>query len=260
MTLYTYYKLDYYAFYQKFFLPADIILAVTALAAAYVRASRLKMRIMQEKYRNNIINSLAHDLKTPLSVVTGCAENLYSSVHTEKREYYAKAVMDNVGYANSIINRSLDYLKTEDKKIKPVMKICSIDDIISGILEKYEYKASERNLSFSVKGSMSVKGDRQLLEQMFDNLISNSIKYSAENSVVNISLNKEKAEISNECEILPCADPSTLTEPFVRGNAERKERDSTGLGLAIASNIAGMHNYKLSVNIKENRFVTVFSV
>jgi len=260
MRLYTCFKLNYYIYYLKYILVLDCMLVVAALLLSYFDAARCRMRIMKEEFITNLINNLAHDLKTPLSVASGCAENLYSNVHSDKREYYAEAVIKNINYANSIINKSLDYLKTNNRKVRRENIDCSISEIITDIWERYESVASERRLTCSLNGFLNVKGDRQLLEQLFDNILSNAVKYSKENTEVKVVLIRNMIEISNVCAVIPETDTSELIEPFVKGNSERSSSDSNGLGLAIASNIAHLHDFSLSVEVKENIFIVKISV
>ena len=71
-----------------------------------------------DEYRRNMTSALAHDLKTPLTAIMGYSENLKNNVHSEKRDYYADAVIENVRYMNEIITGTLELAKIEKQDTK----------------------------------------------------------------------------------------------------------------------------------------------
>ena len=101
-------RVRFYSYFLKYLLPVDIVLVVCSIAAALVLAFQKNTKNIQDDYRRSIINSLSHDLKTPLTIISGSAESLKENVNPEKREFYENAIIENVRYTESIINDALE--------------------------------------------------------------------------------------------------------------------------------------------------------
>ena len=248
-------RVRFYSYFLKYLLPADIVLAVCAIAATLVLAFEKNTKNIQDDYRRSIINSLSHDLKTPLTIISGSAESLKENVNPEKREFYENAIIENVKYTESIINDALELSKTEKGVLKPVFEKCEISEIIRDLCKKYEYTSSEKGISINVSGTAVLKCDRRLFSQMLENIISNAVKYSDQGGTVDISASLNSITVSNTFSGRIDTDIKKLTEPFVRGTKERSGRNGSGIGLAIAKNIADIHRYKICVDVKDKRFL-----
>lgn len=247
-------RVRFYSYFLKYLLPADIVLAVCSIAAALVLAFQKNTKNIQDDYRRSIINSLSHDLKTPLTIISGSAESLKENVNPEKREFYENAIIENVRYTESIINDALELSRTEKGVLKPVFEKCEISEIIREVCKKYEYLLSEKGISINISGTAVLKCDRRLFSQMLENIISNAVKYSDQAGSVDISLNRNCITVSNTFSGRIDTDIKKLTEPFTRGTKERSGRNGSGLGLAIAKNIADIHRYKICIDVKDKRF------
>lgn len=246
--LLTAFSVNLFEYCFNYFLLTDVLLVVFAAVMITVMSNREYMRNCQDDYRRNIINSLSHDLKTPLTIISGCAENLKENVEPEKREYYENTIIENAAYTNKLINDALELTRSEDGIINPDIEKCSASEIVSEIWKKYDLNAASRGISLSMSGESILKGDRTGLAQMFENLISNAVKYTDDNGSVRINLSPSDIIIENDFSGKIDADIKKLTEPFVRGSKERAGMNGSGLGLSIAENIALHHRYKLKIN------------
>lgn len=245
--LLTAFSVNLFEYCFNYFLLTDVLLFVFAAVMITVMSNREYMRNCQDDYRRNIINSLSHDLKTPLTIISGCAENLKENVEPEKREYYENTIIENAAYTNKLINDALELTRSEDGLINPDIEKCSASEIVSEIWKKYDLNAASRGISLSMSGESILKGDRTGLAQMFENLISNAVKYTDDNGSVRINLSPSDIIIENDFSGKIDADIKKLTEPFVRGSKERAGMNGSGLGLSIAENIALHHRYKLKI-------------
>lgn len=99
-----------------------IVFVILALLVALIRSliiiAKNKSLLRLIDYRKTLMNTMAHDLKTPLSVMSGYAENLKENVNTDKREHYANAIYENSIYMDSIISDVLELSRTEDSEIR----------------------------------------------------------------------------------------------------------------------------------------------
>lgn len=245
-------------YYLGTYIAAAVIILALGIVISFIiarfRYVKYVSRYNMEEYRTNLTNIMAHDLKTPLMAISGYAENLKSNAHTDKREYYADTIINNVEYMNNIINNTLKLGAVEDKNINLDKEDADIRRMIEDILSNYEYNISQRKLEFNITGELTLECDGKLMSQAMDNLISNVIKYASEDTEVKIELDKKHIAVSNKCteEIAVAADE--LCKPFVKGDNSRSNSKGTGMGLAIVKNIIELHGYKLEISYEEALF------
>jgi len=242
------------------FIIAFIVLScLICFISSKITYAGLKAQYDIADYRKTLMNTMAHDLKSPLMSISGYAENLKESVHSEKREHYASAIMDNVDHMNRIISDILSLSKTEDGNVVLNKTELNVEDLISECLKKYELQMSERKLQSVINGSLTLRADKTLFTEALDNLIGNAVKYADAESVIIITLDKKSIGISNQCKV-EFDDAKELLKPFVTGNENRSNKGGSGLGLAIAKNIMDLHKFRLNINCENNTFETKINV
>ena len=242
------------------FIVAFIILScLICLISSKITYAGLKAHYDMEDYRKTLMNTMAHDLKSPLMSISGYAENLKESVHAEKREHYAASIMENVDHMNRIISDILSLSKTEDGNVVLNKTELNVEGLISECLKKYELQMSERKLHSVINGSLTLRADKTLFTEALDNLIGNAVKYADSESVIIITLDKKSIGIINQCKA-EFDDVKGLLKPFVTGNENRSNKGGSGLGLAIAKNIMDLHKFRLNINCENNTFETKINV
>ena len=245
---------DYATVPYIIFIIAFIVLScLICFISAKISYAGLKAQYDIADYRKTLMNTMAHDLKSPLMSISGYAENLKESVHSEKREHYASAIMDNVDHMNRIISDILSLSKTEDGNVVLNKTELNVEDSISECLKKYELQMSERKLQTVINGSLTLRADKTLFTEALDNLIGNAVKYANSDSVITFTLNKKSIAITNQCSA-EINDVNELLKPFVTGNENRSNKGGSGLGLAIAKNIMDLHKFKMNVKCENKKF------
>jgi signal transduction histidine kinase len=235
---------------------AAIILAavVFAFIPATIRYNTKKRRYEVFEYRSQMVDAMAHDLKTPMAAVSAYAENLSNHIGTDKQEYYAGKVEEKVAQMNKMVNDMLEFSKSEKQTAAIAKEDVDISDVISKVIADNEHMIGERSLKISYdRKSITVKTDESLFRQAIANLINNAVIYSKEGSTIVISCDSRLLTISNtsDGEIDTSRD---LKQPFAKGSSARGNH-GTGLGLAIANNNLAMLGYKLEIRISEDRFI-----
>ena len=214
--------------------------------------SKLKVFYQNEDYRKALMNSMAHDLKTPLTVMSGYAENLKENVQTEKREHYADSILENTAYMNGIITDVLELSKVEDTNSKDGFEKTDFCEIAKESAKRYSSALEDKNISLDIKGSFIRKANKKGMERVFDNLIGNAVKYTKNDGFIKIYA-KDKPFSRHELiiENTPIAPlsvkPETLWEPFVKDDSSRSENNGTGLGLSIVRNILSSYGIKAKI-------------
>lgn len=232
------------------------LLAGTLLAflLAKVSYAHLKAGYDMEDYRRNLMNTMAHDLKSPLMSISGYAENLRDNLHTDKQTYYSEAILNSVQYMNGIIESVLSLSKSENGNVVLKKETLEMGDTLRRLLAVREEWLMESGLTVEITGECELTVDKVLWEQVCSNLLDNAIKYASKNSVIRVMIEKEQISFWNACDEDMGAMADSLCDPFVVGDASRGSRKGSGLGLTIAKNICQLHGFELELVCEEKSF------
>jgi|GEM_PF-1931022 len=222
-------------FFKRMFwvyLGAFIFIAILAIHA-YRRYYSLQGK---NRFHKSLINSMAHDLKTPLTVVQGFSENLKENVHTEKRDYYAQNILENVSYLNSLIDKNLDFSKKKGFDTAEEETVF-LSGMVNNTVSRYGKKLDEKKLTVTRVGETTMKGSPELLSLVIDNLINNAIKYSPENGQIEVVGKYRYFTVQNKAELNYDKNLQNLLAPLEMADESRTAGKGTGLGLSIANGI-----------------------
>lgn len=242
--------------YWKYVMIVSAVLLIAAFLLSWRQNVINKARYAFEDYQKALINNLAHDLKTPMTAIGGYAENAKKHLETGTSEPIASfldAITENVFYIDTIVNRTLEL--NHLNKIREVKKeLVQMHKIAETSIEKYNLILDEKNITVEVNGEFEVMADRTTIESAIENLISNAVKYTAENGKILMTADKNSLTIINDT--ADTIDTKNLMMPFVKGDASRNET-SSGIGLAIVQSAADLNHLKLVISSSENQFKAV---
>lgn len=223
---------------------------------------------MAEKEKNDLITSVAHDLRTPLTSIMGYLDLI---INDEKMDNTTKTKYFNIVYDKSkrlqkLIVELFDYTRYSKNQITPKLVIMDITRFMEQIIEEFYPAFCEKGLICNTcieDKSIFVMADGDLLARAIGNLLSNAVKYGADGKQILISTelmgNKILISITNFGQVIPEKDLEKIFDKFYRVESSRSlNTGGTGLGLAIAKNIIELHKGSISVNSSENG--TVFEI
>ena len=243
----------------KIFYPAIAILI--SLIWATVTYSKLKYFYINEDYRKALMNSMAHDLKTPLMAMSGYAENLVENVMTEKREHYAQAILQNTEYMSDIIADILNLSKLEDGSKTEERQKQDLVELMSDLKEEHEALIKEKNLNLILEGSFSRKIEKESMKRALDNLLTNAILYTNVGGTIHVTGRNNPLfggfVIANSPVAPIKVKGAKLWEPFVKGDDSRSDRKGTGLGLSIAKSILESQGLTPKIKVKKDGFKVI---
>ena len=218
----------------------------------------IKNQMLQEQKRVDITNALAHDIKTPLFVISGFAHNLKENLNTEKREHYADKILEQTGSVNAFVHKMIELSKLDSVDLELNAIDFDLLTLIEEILPNYDLLPDGKSITLTHEGDNIINADRELIKSAIENLIDNAVKYSTPNSRIEIEACDNAFRISNECENLTKSDLKQIWQPYVRKDKSRHQ-NGNGLGLSIVKSILDLHGFDHNEKLKSN-ILSIFIV
>lgn len=220
-----------------------------------------------EDRKHELITSVAHDLRTPLTSVIGYLELLRSDkVNQETKEHYTEIVYQKAKRLEQLIEDLFSYTKYTYGNVAAITQPVDVVKLLEQLLDEFYPSFEENNLTVNFYkdcSSMVSYADGNLLARALANLISNAIKYGVDGKKVEIFFVHRSSEmqitVKNYGNIIPEQDMPHIFERFYRVEDSRsQETGGSGLGLAIAQSIVNMHHG--SITAKSSLSGTIFEV
>ncbi len=220
-----------------------LLSTLISLAIAYVLYRSYKSAYDMEQYRRTTSNAMAHDLKSPLAVISLYAENLKAGSNPEKNQYYMDGILAEVRQMNAQVASILNMAKAEDVDVKLNKVDVNVGNIVSTAAEIYAEKIAEKGVKIDISGSCTVKADEALMYQAVVNVLDNAVKYVQDGGHITVKLSDNEASFVNSSEPLGEDTLANVWKPFVKGDNSRHGHKGTGLGLSIVKVIMDRHGF-----------------
>lgn len=230
-----------------------------------------KMIVMQkenEQSKNDLITSVAHDLRTPLTSIIGYLDLVRLGKVTDEstKEKYVGIAYHKAKRLQNLIEDLFAYTQLSFGTVTLRNSELDMVKFLEQIAEEFYPIFKESNLEYTFHTSVAkavVFGDGDMLERVFANLYGNAVKYGKDGQKVEASLVEKEdtfeISITNYGKLIPKEEIENIFERFYRvDNSRSDETGGTGLGLAIARNIVVMHGG--SITATSNIGGTTFTV
>ena len=209
----------------------------------YIQAAQQAETIRtSDKLRRALLDSVSHELKTPLAVMQSATDALLQ--YPESAKEYGQELQSALRRMRRIVDNLLNMTRLESKAIKPMLDWCEVDELCQGAIDLTGDALSSHRFSMDLpKGMPLVQLDRALMEQALANLLLNAAIHTPAGSQVRLLARLEhgslKLMVEDDGPGLPPGDPDTLFKQFQRG--EQAPTGGSGLGLSIARGFARAH-------------------
>jgi two-component system phosphate regulon sensor histidine kinase PhoR len=227
-----------------------------------------------ETLRSDFIANVSHELRSPLSSLSGFIETLQTSARDdeEARDRFLTIMASEAGRMSRLIGDLLSLSKIEvNEHIRPRDKI-DINKLLRQVIGTLSLRADERGIRFEFdppRGLTPVAGEHDQLVEVFQNLLDNAVKYADENTVVSVRAEEHDSmsDIGGSGVEITVRDRGRgitkehlprLTERFYRADKnESRSLGGTGLGLAIVKHIVNRHRGRLIIDSTPGEGTTV---
>lgn len=221
-----------------------------------------------ERQKNELITNVAHDLRTPLTTIVGYLELIKDDTSLSKEDVHKYS---GIAYEKSIrlqemMDDLFEFTKLDNADIKLNKSMINLSGLIMQMTDEFYPSFKDCNITPIVdlpEENIYVQGDGQLLARVFDNLISNALKYGYHNTDLKIEVSGDEkyatVKVINHGDTIASEDIPLLFNKFYRTDSSRNSKTGgTGLGLAITKNIVDLHHGNISVTSDDQ--ITTFIV
>lgn len=212
------------------------------------------------KIRQEFTANVSHELKTPLTSISGYAELIANGMASKKEgRHFAREIYENAQRLLAMINDILQLSELEDSDVGSLsLERIDLSALVSDCMKVIKPMADQHGVCVSLKGTpLFVYGDKRLLEELIYNLCDNAIRYNKKGGHVWVSVT-DKLIVQDDGIGIPKKCQKQVFERFFRVDKSRsKKTGGTGLGLAIVKHIAQVHNADISLDSDEGLGTTI---
>jgi len=208
------------------------------------------------KQASRFSGDAAHELKTPLAILQGELErNLQQAEPESQMQQSLSSLLDEVRRLSGIVRKLLLLSLADAGRMNLHRVEVNLSEILAQVEEDIELLAPQLKVQTDITAQLHVLGDRVLLTQVVQNLVTNAIKYNLVDGWIRINATQQKANvlitITNSSKNILQGDRERIFERFYRGDPARtrSEVEGTGLGLSLSREIARTHGGDLILNL-----------
>ncbi|RDI42176.1 sensor histidine kinase [Falsibacillus pallidus] len=211
-----------------------------------------------DEMRKEFISNISHDIQSPLSNIKGYTNLLENeSLSVEDRRQYTSIINDEIKRLSTMTKQLLLLASLDRNDQMLEKKPFNVGQQIKELVRNYQYLVSEKGimLSYSLP-NVEIIGDPSLLHTVWDNLLTNAIKYNKQDGSIDISIDEKETEGGGAILVtfkdtgigLNQAETERIFDRFYRADAARTRTiEGTGLGLSIVQTILHLHHGRVSV-------------
>ncbi len=216
--------------------------------------------------RKQMTADIAHELRTPLSLIIGHAEAVHDNVLPASKENF-EIIREEAGRLEQLVNDLRTLSLADAGELSLEFQLVDINKLLGDIKTHYMIQFNQKRISLDLKpapGVLLANLDPIRFSQILTNILDNALRYTAEDGrvVMSVKQNGDEIEIAirDNGEGVAAEDAAHLFDRFYRADSSRtRDRDAggSGLGLAIAKSIVEMHNGKIWAESKKGKGLEV---
>jgi signal transduction histidine kinase len=247
-----------------------LLLSLFAAAIVYVRRQIRRRHHEHIQFRAEMLSIASHELRTPLTGLLWSEQNLLSrKLNAKARREVVEGMYDSTRQLQESIEDVLQLASIGSGKSQRLfIKEVDLHDVIDDVIATQQLAADHQKVTFTLSAAwpkhLMVSCDVPRIKRVFNNLVSNAIKYSMPQTVVTIGYSRSKAgrhviSIQDHGIGIPDDEQVQVWRGFYRAkNAAEHDIDGTGMGLYLARRIVEQHGGRMRLESKVGKGTTVF--
>ncbi len=206
-----------------------------------------------KEYVEQYVHTLTHEIKSPLSGITGASELLSEEMEVEDRKRFIENIKSDTGRIQDIVDRLLELAKLEQQQSLENREAMELDEIVNEIVAANEARLTQKSLScvVDVESSKGVSGDAFLVRQALNNVLDNAIDFSPEEGTITIEGELGESvyilTVKDHGEGIPDYAQDKIFERFYSLPRPETGKKSSGLGLSFVKEVMLLHDGDVEV-------------
>mgnify|MGYP006285920647 FL=1 len=199
------------------------------------------------KQKDEFINQLGHDLKNPLGPLLNLIPIFEKHTTNQKDKEILHVIQRNVGYMKNLVQKTLELARLNSPNTTLSKSSFSLNHVINNLVSqnKYLFEKKQITVETNIPSQITVYADQLRIEELFNNLLNNAVKYSKELGRIIISARKTEQfitiSIEDEGMGMTSDQMNHVFDEFYKADESRHDFESSGLGMAICKRIVEKH-------------------
>jgi signal transduction histidine kinase len=208
-----------------------------------------------EKKRNLMLSDIAHDLRTPITTVSGYAKALSDGMVDEsKKSEYLEAIQRKSKRMSDLINLLFEYVKLDSEGFKLTKQDTDVCELVRECAAFSYQDIEDAGMELDIdipEEEMIVNLDKMQMSRVVTNLLTNAVRHSKEGTSIGVYVKKDddkiRISVADSGERIDEEYAKNIFKPFVVGDESRNTKGGTGLGLSIAEKVVTMHGFSIKL-------------
>ncbi|MEM7080523.1 MAG: HAMP domain-containing sensor histidine kinase, partial [Pseudomonadota bacterium] len=224
-------------------------------------ATQLDQIATNDRLRRELLANVSHDLRTPLASMQGYLETLLikdQTLSVSDRRAFTNIAYQHTQQLNRMVGDLFELAKLDSGAIAPSMEQFSLSELLQDVIQEFSLMALDKEVELRFvhdpsQGGVSVHGDISLLQRVFENLISNALRYTSAGGSIELSVVPDADRVAvGVSDSGSGIAPEVLPTIFDRLSRDPADEHGSGLGLAIVKKILDLHDSQISVRSQQN--------
>ncbi len=217
-------------------------------------------RVRREQLRREFTANVSHELKTPLTSISGFAEMMVNGVPDDISADFARSIYDEAQRLIVLVGDIIKLSELDENSARLEQERVDLRELSEDVAKRLGLAAENKNVAVTVIGNAQITGVRKILDEMIFNLCDNAIKYNKNGGSADIVISSDAEKHTVTLTVrdtgigIPGYAQNRVFERFYRVDKGRsKSAGGTGLGLAIVKHGAACHNAEIHLKSEENK-------
>lgn len=239
---------------------ANLVAVGLERARAQELAEQVEAARQSEQLRTTLIDAMAHEFKTPLTLIRAATTSLLANANgvEESAREQLKIADEEAEHLRELIDNAVEMARLDTAHIEVHPEISNLNDALHDVLASLQTEIDERRISVTCSERLpAMTFDRRLMKLAIKQLLDNAIKYSPSDTPIEIEVHENTGGVSMEITDhgagISTEERGRIFERFYRSPAVRDQIPGSGLGLSIANSIVQAHSGNLSVSSDPGR-------
>ena len=206
-----------------------------------------------EKKRNLMLSDIAHDLRTPITTVSGYAKALSDGmVEESKKPEYLEAIQRKSKRMSDLINLLFEYVKLDSEGFKLTKQDTDVCELVRECAAFSYQDIEDAGMELDIdipEEEMIVNLDKMQMSRVVTKLLTNAVRHSKEGTSIGVYVKKDdekiRISVADSGDRIDEEYAKNIFKPFVVGDESRNTKGGTGLGLSIAEKVVTMHGFSI---------------